>query len=308
GVWYDPETGSFVSADPLGFPDSMNQYAWGVGNYWKADPLGLIVLAPDNPGWLPGVDHEGNSERVDLVSPGENLVRCLGGGCESESIFDAIFEGERAAAWLERQEREDRLLGELDTLRNLATLGRGRAGATPPQARGLRVKKAPGAPRGPARAPQRPRANPPSAEDPVQSPVLRWVRVVTPWQRRVYQRADIDWDLVRPPKAPMAGKTNLEAAERGYTPVRLSAAKPGYDDIILHHVNQDARGAVVELWRPTHGKVPHKLESESWRTDNPAWKDAFIKEQHAYWRWRTGAYSPAPTKNLSLPGDPDHGK
>ncbi|MBL8111370.1 MAG: hypothetical protein JNK60_00675, partial [Acidobacteria bacterium] len=47
--WYDPETGSFVSADPLGFPDSMNQYAWGVGNYWKADPLGLCMGLDDIP-------------------------------------------------------------------------------------------------------------------------------------------------------------------------------------------------------------------------------------------------------------------
>lgn len=39
--WYDPETGSFLSADPLGFPDGMNQYTWPYGNPWKQDPWGL---------------------------------------------------------------------------------------------------------------------------------------------------------------------------------------------------------------------------------------------------------------------------
>jgi RHS repeat-associated protein len=45
--WYDPETGSFLSADPLGFPDGMNQYTWPYANPWKQDPWGLESWTSD---------------------------------------------------------------------------------------------------------------------------------------------------------------------------------------------------------------------------------------------------------------------
>jgi RHS repeat-associated protein len=44
--WYDPDTGSFVSADPLGYPDSANTYAWGVANSFARDPEGLCDDLP----------------------------------------------------------------------------------------------------------------------------------------------------------------------------------------------------------------------------------------------------------------------
>jgi RHS repeat-associated protein len=42
--WYDPETGVFTSADPLGYPDSANAYAWGISSPWPRDPMGLFSL------------------------------------------------------------------------------------------------------------------------------------------------------------------------------------------------------------------------------------------------------------------------
>ena len=61
--WYDPATGSFLSPDPLGFPDGLNQFTWPHANPWMQDPWGLRVTvkaeipgAPVNP--LPSVDLE----------------------------------------------------------------------------------------------------------------------------------------------------------------------------------------------------------------------------------------------------------
>jgi len=133
----------------------------------------------------------------------------------------------------------------------------------------------------------------------------RWTRTTAPWQRRVYQRSDIDWDFVRPTGTSLAGRTNREAAAKGYAPVRVNPQTSRIDDVILHHTNQDPRGAVVELWRSTHGSVPHKMDPPgSWRQTNPEWAKAWQREQSAYWRWRAGEYNPAPTDRLRLPGDP----
>ncbi|MBI2839109.1 MAG: Ig-like domain-containing protein, partial [Acidobacteria bacterium] len=132
----------------------------------------------------------------------------------------------------------------------------------------------------------------------------RWSHATTPWQREVYQRADIDWDLVRPQGAALAGKTNWEAATRGYSPGRINPSTGKWDDVVLHHANQDPRGSVVELWRSCHGAVPHQMDPPGpWRKENPAWADAWRREQAAYWRWRTGTYNPARTDRLRLPGD-----
>lgn len=43
--WYDPDTGSFASTDPLGYPDSANAYVWGVSGPWAHDPMGLRDLS-----------------------------------------------------------------------------------------------------------------------------------------------------------------------------------------------------------------------------------------------------------------------
>jgi hypothetical protein len=132
------------------------------------------------------------------------------------------------------------------------------------------------------------------------STASRFSKTTTPWQRTVHQRSDIDWELVRPD-----GLTNLQAARRGYTPKRVNPETGKWDDITLHHLNDDPRGGVVEVWRSTHGRF-HKTmsrEPNPWRTERPDWAIAWDNEQSAYWRWRTGAYTPAPTLKLRLPGD-----
>jgi hypothetical protein len=135
--------------------------------------------------------------------------------------------------------------------------------------------------------------------------LARFAEVMAPWQRKVFQRPDIDWYAIRPPGVPMAGKTNWEAAVRGYAPGRVNPANGKWDDVILHHANQDPRGAVIETWRSAHGRVPHQMDPPgSWRQTNPEWAKAWLREQAAYWRWRTGEYNPTPTDRLRLPGDP----
>jgi YD repeat-containing protein len=127
----------------------------------------------------------------------------------------------------------------------------------------------------------------------------RWTRTTTPWQRIAYQRKDIDWDFVRPEGAERAGLTNWEAAKAGYAPVRASA-DGRIDLVVLHHLNEDPYGAVAELWRTTHGAVPHQMEIP-WRQWRPDWAVAWGREQSAYWRWTTGKYNPTPTERLPLP-------
>ena len=132
----------------------------------------------------------------------------------------------------------------------------------------------------------------------------RWVKRTTPWQRRVYQRGDINWSAVRPEGTSLAGKTNWEAAAQGYAPGRINPRTGKWEDVVLHHANQDPRGAVAEMWRSTHGKVPHQMDPPgAWRKSNPTWAEAWRRETSAYWRWRTGEYNPAPTDKLRLPGD-----
>jgi hypothetical protein len=129
--------------------------------------------------------------------------------------------------------------------------------------------------------------------------ISRWSKITTPWKRNVFQRSDIDWDFIRPD-----GLTNWQAARKGYTPMRLNPSSGKLEDVVLHHLNQNARGSVVELWRSTHGKLSHKMDPPgSWRKIRFDWKKAWENEQSAYWRWRTGAYNPKPTDKLYLPGD-----
>ncbi len=131
-----------------------------------------------------------------------------------------------------------------------------------------------------------------------------WTKTRTPWQRVVYQRNDIDWDFLRPEGTSLAGKTNWEAATQGYAPVRLNPGTGKVEDAVLHHMNQDPRGGVAELWRSTHGKVPQKMDPPGpWRQIKSEWDKAWRREQPAYWRWRSGEYNPPPTDKLRLPGD-----
>jgi len=146
-----------------------------------------------------------------------------------------------------------------------------------------------------------------SARSSASEGALDWfTEAQTPWRRRVYQRPDldIDWDFVRPEGTSLSGKTNWEAATQGYAPGRVNPATGKWDDIVLHHANQDPRGAVIETWRSTHARVPHQMDPPGpWRQSNPEWAQAWQREQAAYWRWRTGEYNPPPTDRLRLPGD-----
>jgi RHS repeat-associated protein len=140
--------------------------------------------------------------------------------------------------------------------------------------------------------------------------------VTTPWQRRVYQRADIDWDLVRPEGAQLAGMTNRAAARQGYAPGRVNPQTGRWEDTVLHHSLDDPRGAVIETWRSSHTRFHNTIrrgpndfnefmgQSRPWRELRPDWADAWQREQSAYWRWRTGQYNPQPQPRLRLPGDP----
>lgn len=108
----------------------------------------------------------------------------------------------------------------------------------------------------------------------------------------------------------MAGRTNLEAAREGLAPVRLNPnTARGFEDAILHHVNQNPRGAVVEVWRTSHGRVPHRMDPPgAWRNTELGrrWANAWNAEQSAYWKWRVNAINPPLTTRLYLPGDPGY--
>ena len=106
-------------------------------------------------------------------------------------------------------------------------------------------------------------------------------RTQTPWGRNVWQRGDIDWALRRPD-----GLTNLEAAQKGYSPLRQvwksirgSPASP---------LNQDVNGGLAEVWAFTHRQVNHNVPPPSWRMTDPAAAAAFRRETPSYWRWRAG--------------------
>jgi YD repeat-containing protein len=125
-------------------------------------------------------------------------------------------------------------------------------------------------------------------------------KVTTPWQRAVYQRSDIEMDLVRPD-----GLTNQQAVRQGYSPMRVNPETGKWDDVVLHHLNDDPRGGLAEVWRSTHGRYHQTVarEPNPWRTQRPDWARAWNNEQSAYWRWRSGAYKPQPTDSFRLPGD-----
>jgi hypothetical protein len=127
----------------------------------------------------------------------------------------------------------------------------------------------------------------------------RYAKATTPWQRRAYQRPDIDWDFVRPEG------TNRAASRQGYTPARINPVTGRVDDLVLHHALDDPRGAVIETWRSTHTRFHQTTgrEPNPWRLERPDWAAAWQREQSAYWRWRTGTYNPTPTHRLRLPGD-----
>jgi hypothetical protein len=109
--------------------------------------------------------------------------------------------------------------------------------------------------------------------------VGQFSRTQTPWGRNVWQRGDIDWSLYRPD-----GLTNLEAAQKGFSPLRRVGA--GFEGVELHHLNQEVKGGLAEVWTSTHRRVNHNVPPPSWRTTDPDAAAAFLRERPAYWRWR----------------------
>ena len=108
--------------------------------------------------------------------------------------------------------------------------------------------------------------------------VGRFARTQTPWGRSVWQRSDVDWLLRRPD-----GLTNLQAAKRGFAPMRR--VRGSCEKLELHHLNQEAKRGLAEVWASTHRKVNHNALPPSWRTTNPDAATAFRRETPAYWRW-----------------------
>jgi hypothetical protein len=146
--------------------------------------------------------------------------------------------------------------------------------------------------------------------------LVRFTEVTAPWQRKIYQRANIDWDLVRPPGVPLAGMTNRAAARFGYSPGRINPATGKWDQVVLHHTLDNPRGALVETWRSSHTRYHNAIgrdandfnefigQTGSWRELRPDWVEAWNNEVHGYWAWRTGARPNTPVRSrLTLPGD-----
>ena len=79
--WYDPATGSFLSPDPLGFPDGLNQFTWPYANPWRQDPWGLAGEA-DIREWIWGMGRLENLDIKGLLSFGR--ARRPGGECSGE--------------------------------------------------------------------------------------------------------------------------------------------------------------------------------------------------------------------------------
>jgi hypothetical protein len=77
---------------------------------------------------------------------------------------------------------------------------------------------------------------------------------------KVYQRDDIDWDLVRTnPRGDtrFIGKTNIEAALAGHSPELSDGSK-----INLHHIGQNSKGPLVEIGELTHKKGHKTLHQQ----------------------------------------------
>jgi len=105
----------------------------------------------------------------------------------------------------------------------------------------------------------------------------------------VYQRSDIDWDLVRTDgPSNFVGKTNAEA--------KLAGLPPQLEDgsfVTLHHLGQDSRGPIVEASTRYHGvgkygqDALHSLYGRS--KPHPLYpidRKMFAIDQREYFKWR----------------------
>lgn len=105
--------------------------------------------------------------------------------------------------------------------------------------------------------------------------------------------------------------TNREAAMEGYAPIRVNS-DGRVETLILHHVNKEPGGPLVEVWSNTHNRrhASDRLTARglsktvedpllNWRKEHPDWDAAFNDEKAVYWKWRTTpGYVPGP---ISMP-------
>lgn len=316
--WYDPRNGQFLSPDPRGPVDSPNLYAFvGQQPNMGTDPMGTCVGSLQRSRFCQGIaevlrsfgqgtpaaESEAN-EREFYLQQKLAFTQANGRRPDADEIIFREGGGARllygSGRWVDASGRIEADHAEW------AAIGVGMAGHTAfaaTRAAGgtvLRATSSAAVAVADETAGNMTGVNPST----VRGLAGRWTKSVTPWQRSVYQRSDIDWDLVRPKGASAEGLTNWQAARKGYAPGRLNPDSGRWEDVILHHANQDPRGAAVEVWRSTHGRVPHQMDPPGpWRKQRPDWARAWQNEQSAYWRWRTGAYNPSPTPRLTLPGD-----
>jgi hypothetical protein len=105
----------------------------------------------------------------------------------------------------------------------------------------------------------------------------------------VIQRNDIDWGLVRTNgPADFVGRTNAEAAARGFAPELTDG-----NFATLHHIGQDSRGALIEASTRYHGvgkpgqNALHSLYGRNApHPVNPIDRRAFSVDTREYWQWR----------------------
>ncbi|HSF39574.1 MAG TPA: Ig-like domain-containing protein [Thermoanaerobaculia bacterium] len=120
----------------------------------------------------------------------------------------------------------------------------------------------------------------------------------------IYQRTDIDWNRVRAGgDKRFLGKTNAEAARAGLAP-ELSDGSFA----TLHHVGQDARGALVEASTRYHGvgkPGQQILHSQYGRNQphpvHPVDRNRFGVDTREYWQWRVATSNPPPPPPPSQP-------
>jgi hypothetical protein len=108
---------------------------------------------------------------------------------------------------------------------------------------------------------------------------------------RVFRRTDVDWDSVRTAgDRRFIGRTNAEAARAGLAPQLADESFA-----TLHHVGQDARGALVEASTRYHGvgrygqDALHSQYGRSMPNPNyPIDRARFSVDTREYWQWRVG--------------------
>ena len=86
-------------------------------------------------------------------------------------------------------------------------------------------------------------------------------------------------------------RTNLQLMQAGRAPYVLKNGK--YEQLQLHHAQQDGRGAIFELTEQTHlyhtnqtgRKAVHPYQNEQ-HPHFPVERTLFDKDQTAYWEYR----------------------